>query len=187
MIVFGGNRGKSYFLLLAILMFALLPFTNAKDTTLVSASNESTEEINHEWTDLGEKIDRVLQDSRLDGTVTGVTVRHADTGEVLYSRDGDKRLRTASNMKLLTAAAALVNLGPEYRFETEVLTDQTKLGVVMHGNLYLRGKGDPTLMEADLIDFAKDLIDTGIHKIEGNIIGDDTWYDVVRLSQDLNW
>ena len=187
MIVFGGNRGKSYFLLLAILMFALLPFTNAKDTTLVSASNESTEEINHEWTDLGEKIDRVLQDSRLDGTVTGVTVRHADTGEVLYSRDGDKRLRPASNMKLLTAAAALVNLGPEYRFETEVLTDQTKLGVVMHGNLYLRGKGDPTLMEADLIDFAKDLKDKGIHKIEGNIIGDDTWYDEVRLSQGLNW
>src|SRR5699024_1635770 len=120
MIVFGGNRGKSYFLLLAILMFALLPFTNANDTTLVSASNESTEEINHEWTDLGEKIDRVLQDSRLDGTVTGVTVRHADTGEVLNSRDGDKSLRPASNTKLLTTADAMKILSTEYRYETEV-------------------------------------------------------------------
>src|SRR5699024_9944839 len=143
--------------------------------------------INHGQTDLTEKMDEVLLDERLDGTVTGVSVRHADTGELLYSRDGDKRLRPASNMKLLTASTALEILGPNYQFETEVLTDEARLGVVMHGNLYLKGKGDPTLMKEDLDAFAKDLKDKGIQRIEGNIIGDDSWYDDVRLSQDLNW
>src|SRR5699024_5795257 len=45
----------------------------------------------------------------------------------------------------------------------------------------------PTLMKEDLDAFAKDLKDKGIQKIEGNIVGDDRWYDDVRLSQDLNW
>ena len=35
--------------------------------------------------------------------------------------------------------------------------------------------------------FAKDLLANGIHRINGNIIADDSWYDDVRLSQDLTW
>src|SRR5699024_3671572 len=166
-----------YFLSLAIVMVLFMPQPEMTQTTFVSASKETTEE----------KIDKVLQDEKLRGTVTGVTVRHADTAEVLYSQFGDKRLRPASNMKLLTAAAALDVLGPDYQFETEVLTDGSLRGIVLHGNLYLRGKGDPTLLKEDFDQFAKDLKKQGIKKIKGNIIGDDTWYDDVRLSQDLNW
>lgn len=180
--MFGKRLMKKHVLLFIIVIFTLFPMTDKEQTSYVSASNESTED-----TDLERQIDDVLQDSKLDGTVTGVSVRHADTGEVMYSHEGDKRLRPASNMKLLTTAAALEILGPDYQFETEVLTDETTLGMVLKGNLYLRGKGDPTLMKEDLDAFAKDLKDKGIQKIEGSIVGDDRWYDDVRLSQDLNW
>ncbi len=42
-------------------------------------------------------------------------------------------------------------------------------------------------MKTDFDQFAKDLKSRGIHHINGNIIGDDSWYDDIRLSQDLNW
>lgn len=186
-VMFQLRQIKKYFLFLAIAMVVLLPLPEAKQTTFVSASNETAEAAVQEATTLEGKIHEVLQDQRLDGTVTGVTVRHGDTAEILFSQFGDKRLRPASNMKMLTTAAALDVLGPDYRFETEVLTDGTLRGKVLQGNLYLKGKGDPTLMKEDLDQFAKDLKDQGIKKIKGNIIGDDVWYDDVRLSQDLNW
>lgn len=186
-VMFQLRQIKKYFLFLAIAMVVLLPLPEAKQTTFVSASNETAEAAVQEATTLEGKINEVLQDQRLDGTVTGVTVRHGDTAEILFSQFGDKRLRPASNMKMLTTAAALDVLGPDYRFETEVLTDGTLQGKVLQGNLYLKGKGDPTLMKEDLDQFAKDLKDQGIKKIKGNIIGDDVWYDDVRLSQDLNW
>lgn len=176
-----------YFLVFALVLVAFLPQPEAKQTTIVSASNEMTEVKNQETTNLAGKIDEVLKDSRLEGTVTGVTVRHADTAEVLYSQFGDKRLRPASNMKILTSAAALDVLGPDHQFETELLTDGSLRGIVLQGNLYLKGKGDPTLMKEDFDQFARELKDQGIKKIKGNLIGDDVWYDDVRLSQDLNW
>ncbi|WP_239094080.1 D-alanyl-D-alanine carboxypeptidase/D-alanyl-D-alanine-endopeptidase [Bacillus sp. B15-48] len=133
------------------------------------------------------KIDTILKDERLAGAITGVSIRNAVSGELIYSPFGDTRLHPASNMKLLTAASALEVLGKDYQFSTEVWIDGKIEGNTLVGNVYLKGKGDPTLMKADLDQFAKDLKAKGIHKIDGNLIGDDLWYDHIRLSQDLNW
>jgi len=143
--------------------------------------------IAHGADELTATLDEILQDGRLVGAVAGVSVRLADTGELLYSHLGDVRLHPASNMKILTAAAALETLGPEYRFTTEVLTDGVIEGGTLVGNLYLRGKGDPTLMKEDLDRFAAQLWELGIRRIEGHLIGDDSWYDDIRLSLDLDW
>ncbi len=59
----------------------------------------------------------------------------------------------ASNMKLVTAAAALDLLDPEARFTTAVLTDGAPTdGSVVRGNLYLVGGGDPMLSTQAYID-----------------------------------
>lgn len=180
------NHMKKWLFVFLVAMLAVVPFMNQEQSLFVAASEESAEEINETGT-LDEKMEAILDDERLDGSVTGVSIREADTGEVLYSRDGDTRLHPASNMKLLTGAAAMETLGKDYQFSTEVLTDGALRGIVLHGNVYLKGKGDPTLLKEDLDQFAKDLKDQGIHKIKGNVIADDSWYDDVRLSQDLNW
>ncbi|WP_066173755.1 D-alanyl-D-alanine carboxypeptidase/D-alanyl-D-alanine endopeptidase [Bacillus marinisedimentorum] len=142
----------------------------------------------YEETDtLHKKIGAILDDPLLDGAIAGVCVRKADDGELLYSHFGDIRLHPASNMKLLTGAAALDLLGPDYRFSTEVLTDGKMKGDVLEGNVYLKGKGDPTLLKEDMDRFANDLKEKGIRTIKGDLVGDDSWYDDERLSQDLNW
>jgi len=141
----------------------------------------------HGSEDLTAALDEILQDSRLAGALAGVSVRLADTGELMYSHMGDIRLHPASNMKILTAVAALEMLGPDYRFTTELLTDGKIRDGTLDGNLYLKGKGDPTLMKEDLDRFAERLLELGIRRIEGHLVGDDSWYDDVRLSLDLDW
>lgn len=72
------------------------------------------------------------------GTFTGV-VQDAATGQVLFDRGGAEIRVPASNMKLLTAAAALRAIGPEQRFSTRVVAGDTA------GTVVLTGGGDVLL------------------------------------------
>ena len=60
------------------------------------------------------------------------------------------------------------------------------MGIVT-GNLYLKGKGDPTLQMEDFVQLSKQLKSLGINRIEGNLIGDETWFDTQYLSEDIIW
>ncbi|BCW56818.1 D-alanyl-D-alanine carboxypeptidase [Arthrobacter sp. StoSoilB20] len=66
------------------------------------------------------------------GTISGV-VLDASTGQVLFDRDANANRIPASNMKLLTAVAALKALGPESRFTTRVLASEDPSTVVLTG------------------------------------------------------
>lgn len=137
---------------------------------------------------MNQRLDQFIKEEpKLQGALIGISIRSASSGEKIYEHFPNTRLHPASNMKLLTAAAALAVLGEDYRFQTELKMDGSLHRSSLRGNLYLVGKGDPTLLPADFEKLAVELRKQGITEINGDIIGDDTWYDDVRLSADLNW
>src|SRR5262245_56029900 len=71
-----------------------------------------------------------------DGSSAAVAVDLA-SGRTLFARNADVALAPASNEKLAVTYGALVELGPDYRFRTEVLGDGRQVGSVWHGRLVL--------------------------------------------------
>ncbi|WP_369271414.1 D-alanyl-D-alanine carboxypeptidase/D-alanyl-D-alanine-endopeptidase [Streptomyces sp. R11] len=132
---------------------------------------------------LPEAVDTILGDARMEGGVASVVVADAGTGELLYQHLPATRLMPASNTKLATSAAAMEILGPQYRFTTDVLTTGRRHGSVLRGDLYLRGTGDPTLLAGDYDRLAARLAASGIRRVDGRLIADDTRFDSVRLGR----
>ncbi len=109
----------------------------------------------------------------------GVYVKSMKTGRVLYARNANQPMVPASTMKILTAEAALVYLGPDYRFSTQLLTDnkaEIKNGI-LQGNLYIVLSGDPTLTYNDLVELLLTLRSQQIQAIAGNVYIDYSAYD----------
>lgn len=164
------------------LLISVVSILVISSTMFISASEQSTVEAATSYSSLKSKINSIMTDSRMKNATTSVTVRKASTGEVVYEYYADKAVTPASTMKLLTGAAALETLGENYQFSTSVLTNGKLEKGILNGNLYLQGKGDPTLLKTHLDNFAATLAKKGIKKVNGNLVGDDTWYDKVRLS-----
>jgi len=136
---------------------------------------------------LSKRIDEILQDTLLLGATTGIKVISLRANKVLYKHNADKLFNPASNMKLITSAAALVKLGPEYKFKTVVYADTNiKNGKVL-GNIYIKGYGDPDLKTVDLLEMAKDIKWKGTKEITGDLIVDDFFFDSIRKGRGWMW
>jgi len=113
----------------------------------------------------------------------GALVYSLDSGDTLLAIAPDSALAPASNLKLLTTAAALHRLGPDYRFQTYVLSDAPVRDGVLRGDLTLYGTGDPGISDRfygrkdevfqRLID---DLEAAGITEVEGDLIADASFF-----------
>jgi D-alanyl-D-alanine carboxypeptidase/D-alanyl-D-alanine-endopeptidase (penicillin-binding protein 4) len=136
---------------------------------------------------LGAALDTILADPRFDGASEALTVRDADTGAVVYQRDGGQRLLPASNAKLFTSAAAMDVLGPGFRFATDVLRSGRLRRHVLAGNLYLKGFGDPMATAADYDALAARVAAAGVRTVRGALIADDSYYDDARLAPFWSW
>lgn len=133
---------------------------------------------------LVERLDAVAASRPLRGARVSALVVRARDGRVLYERSADRPLTPASNMKILTAMAALDAFGPAYRFETPILADALPDASGSVGTLYVRGSGDPVLNSEDWWRVASQLRTAGLRSVRGEIIMDDSAFDGTRWHPD---
>jgi D-alanyl-D-alanine carboxypeptidase/D-alanyl-D-alanine-endopeptidase (penicillin-binding protein 4) len=122
-------------------------------------------------------LDRLLAVRRPASIKVSLHAVSLDDGRVLYSRSADDPMVPASNMKLVTAAAALWSLKPDYVYETPFYTTAPIRGGVLQGDLYVRGTGAPDLVCENLWVMARQLRNLGLHEVRGRLVGDDGFFD----------
>jgi D-alanyl-D-alanine carboxypeptidase/D-alanyl-D-alanine-endopeptidase (penicillin-binding protein 4) len=123
-----------------------------------------------------EAIEAALSVRALRGARIGALVVD-EQGHELFARAPDEALIPASNHKLLTSLAALSVLGPTHRFTTELLADAAPSAEGVVHTLYLRGSGDPALTSEDFWRMADDLRATGVSRVTGDLVLDDSAFD----------
>ena len=128
------------------------------------------------------KLAKALAVPHVDPARTAALAVDLRTGSVVFERNATLSLVPASNQKLSVAYAALALLGPGYRFHTEVVGSGTLVGDVWHGDLWLRGFGDPTLEPGDLAGLADEIASWGIRRVDGAVIADESWFDARRTA-----
>ena len=155
--------------LTAALLLSLQPNGVVADTPgpTASATPSATRDA------LAPALDRLTDAVRRAGAVVGVAVVDLDSGALVVGHRERTPHNPASNMKLFTAWAALVELGPDHRFLTALLGRQKGDRVE---TVWLRGDGDPSLEVRHLQEMVARLHRAGVREI-GDIVVDQSHFD----------
>ncbi len=131
-------------------------------------------------TPLAQQLAAALRSTTVSSAETGAVVYDLRSGRVVFALNAERSLHPASNEKLATTYAALTALGPGFRIETDVLGEGSQSGTTWHGDIVLKGYGDPTLSSADLVSLARQVRRDGITHVHGRVVGDESWFDTRR-------
>lgn len=133
---------------------------------------------------LAVEIDKIFSSPKFENAFWGVAIESLDTGKVWYERNPDKVFMPASNQKILTSAAALMELTPDFKYTTTLCRNGEISDGELKGDLMVFGDGDPTMynrLQKDprdvFYEWADILAKQGVKKINGNVVGDDNAFD----------
>lgn len=131
-------------------------------------------------TGLPPTIDAALKKADISASSLSVVVMPASGGTAALAQFADRAMNPASTMKLLTTQIALEELGPNFRWTTQILSDSAISKEVLRGKLYLRGGGDPNLSWDKLGIMLRKLRQQGLRKIDGDIVLDRSYLQPMR-------
>jgi D-alanyl-D-alanine carboxypeptidase/D-alanyl-D-alanine-endopeptidase (penicillin-binding protein 4) len=132
--------------------------------------------------ELSARLARALAVPHIDHSRSGAVAVDLATGEVVFARNASRSLAPASTEKLPLTFGLLSTLGPAYRIPTRVLATGAVEGATLHGNLILKGYGDPSLSSAMLRRLAAQVRALGLRRVTGSIIGDESFFDSRRTA-----
>lgn len=145
---------------------------------------------------MAQECESFLSDSSVIHASVSLYIADANTGKVIIDFDSGRSLAPASVMKLITSAAALEMLGPQYYFKTALgYTGSISRSGKLKGDIVITGGGDPAFGSFHFPDYYKDFPDgwadeikmLGIKKIKGRVITDDSYYDYLPVPAKWLW
>lgn len=132
--------------------------------------------------DLPSRLEKTLKASSVPRASLGLAVY--DLGHLpsapIFAVNETADMTPASVTKILTAAAVLNRLGPSAKFQTALWSAGTVADGQLTGDLVLKGGGDPGFISESMWYLVNEFVRTGIKKINGDIIVDDTDFDFIR-------
>lgn len=123
----------------------------------------------------------------------GVLICDYHTGDTIDAYRSNSVIPPASTMKLLTTATAVELWGGSYTIATPITYDGYIQDGVLHGNLYIEGRGDPTFGSRYvgnhnfMYHWAKQVRQAGIRKITGDVVADASFFDADALNPAWLW
>lgn len=179
-----GLRHIIYLLLMVVLALSSRAYAQRGDAGLDSIDQNVVEaEISPKWSgsaQLIETIETLVNSARLKTAQRiGVSFVDLKTGQPVLTHRSTERFHPASNIKLLTSAAALNVLGARHRWMTILGTDRTENTHMNH--LMIRGGGDPSLSIGDVAEWVLELKSMGFNQIDGDLIVDATLFESFGL------
>jgi len=122
--------------------------------------------------ELPRPVARAFLDAGVPLTHVAVLVQRVDARRPLFAHQADVPMNPASTMKLVTTFAALELLGPDYRWRTEAHLGGPLVDGTLHGDLILKGHGDPKITLEQWQAFVAELRAKGLARIEGDLVLD---------------
>lgn len=107
-----------------------------------------------------------------------IEVREVGARRPLISLNATRPMNPASAMKLLTTYAALDMLGPAYQWKTEAYLDGELKDGILHGDLVLKGYGDPKFTFEQFWLWLRELRARGLREIRGDLMLDRSFFEL---------
>lgn len=161
--LFDNNLIKKYISLLFIFLSALLTACTTNPINPVTLQNQ---------------IDNITAASSTHAS-RGIAIQSMQTDQIIYANNINLPFVPASNMKLFTAAAALLYLGPNYQYHTTIYAN--------NNNVYMKFTGDPDLTAQEINNLIWQLRLKGINKINGNFYVDNSRYNGYDIAPGWMW
>lgn len=147
-------------LFIVLLVFAAMAMAKANDTSLPM------------------RVQSVLNLRTLPDDTLSIYIEDLDSGEVVLRWHDQVPRNPGSTIKLVTTLVALDVLGPTYSWQTDVYA----LGEIedgrLHGDLLIKGRGDPFLVTERMWQLLRRVRQAGILNIDGDLLIDDSYFDV---------
>jgi serine-type D-Ala-D-Ala carboxypeptidase/endopeptidase (penicillin-binding protein 4) len=146
--------------------------------------------------ELQERLTAHVSQAKYAGALWGVKVVSLSSGKTVFEHNAQKLLSPASNSKLYTVALALDRLGRDYQIKTSLYAQkQPDEHGRLAGDLVIFGRGDPTinarLNGGDLFKalqpFVNALTNAGVKRIEGDLVGDDSFFHGPEFGSGWTW
>jgi D-alanyl-D-alanine carboxypeptidase/D-alanyl-D-alanine-endopeptidase (penicillin-binding protein 4) len=145
---------------------------------------------------LEEAYQNLVADEQAKYAITSLCVLDAQTGKVVFAKNENIGVATASTLKTITSATAFSVLGKDFRYQTTLAYSGKIVDGTLQGDLIIVGQGDPTLGSWRYEQTKENVILTvwvnaikaaGIKKITGSVIGDDSLWGTQTMPEGWIW